>query len=147
AKRCRRVAPARARGRSRGGLERRESVAEPRRGNGAARTRAARGPQPADQAAAYALPRRKPAHAGARAEIRRRAWLSIRQRRGRSEIPRSTPMSMMRELVADSTELATAMLDIPSQLAKRLEYIVNVSARCSSITGDERLMLIDNRGR
>jgi len=54
---------------------------------------------------------------------------------------------MMRELVADSTELATAMLDIPSQLAKRLEYIVNVSARCSSITGDERLMLIDNRGR
>jgi hypothetical protein len=30
-------------------------------------------------------------------------------------------MSAMRELVVDSTNLATAMLDVTSQLAKRLE--------------------------
>src|SRR5262249_61109197 len=35
--------------------------------------------------------------------------------------PAPTPMSVMRERVADGTDLATAMLDVPSQLAKRLD--------------------------
>ena len=39
------------------------------------------------------------------------------------EAPRPTPLSIMRELVADGTDLATAMLDVPSQLAKRLDYM------------------------
>jgi GNAT superfamily N-acetyltransferase len=40
---------------------------------------------------------------------------------GEMKAPHPTPMSLMRELVADGTDLATAMLDVPSQLAKRLE--------------------------
>src|SRR6516162_7013567 len=69
-RRCR-VAPAFARRRSRDGVEHRADVAEPRRGNGVARARAARGAQPEDRTPAYALPRRKPTHAAAGAEIRR----------------------------------------------------------------------------
>ena len=64
-------------------------MAEPRRGNGAARAPPARGQQPADQPAACALPRRKRAHAAARAQIRRRAEHSIRQCGGRNESPAS----------------------------------------------------------
>src|SRR5215813_2981352 len=74
------AALARTAGRSRGGVKHRAGVAEPRRGNGVARTRAARGAQPEDRAPAYALPRGKSPHAAARAEIRRAAESSIRQR-------------------------------------------------------------------
>jgi hypothetical protein len=49
AARCRRAAPARASGGSRGRLKHREGVAEPRRRIGAVRTRAARGAQPANR--------------------------------------------------------------------------------------------------
>jgi GNAT superfamily N-acetyltransferase len=46
-----------------------------------------------------------------------------------------TPMSVMREVATDGADLALAMLDVPSQLAKRLERM----------TGHpERLMLVDN---
>ncbi|TMJ48409.1 MAG: hypothetical protein E6G84_11875 [Alphaproteobacteria bacterium] len=37
---------------------------------------------------------------------------------GEVEAPHPTPMSLMRELVADSTGLATAMLDVQSRLLK-----------------------------
>jgi GNAT superfamily N-acetyltransferase len=37
---------------------------------------------------------------------------------GEVEAPHPTPMSLMRELVADSTSLATAMLDVQSRLLK-----------------------------
>src|SRR5262244_2401282 len=50
-----------------GGAKHRAGVAEPRRGNGVARTRAARGAQPPSRAPAYALPRGKSPHAAARA--------------------------------------------------------------------------------
>jgi hypothetical protein len=44
-------------------------------------------------------------------------------------------MSVMRKVAADGADLALAMLDVPSQLAKRLERM----------TGHpERLMLVDN---
>ena len=63
---------------------------------------------------------------------------------GEVKAPRSTPMSMMRELVADSTELATAMLDIPSQLAKRLEYMNDPPGARGRDRQYERPMLVDN---
>jgi hypothetical protein len=34
--------------------------------------------------------------------------------------PSPTLMSMMRELVTDSTDLATAMLEVPTQVAKAI---------------------------
>jgi len=37
--------------------------------------------------------------------------------------PRPTPISLIRELVADGAELATAMLDVASQLSKRIQHI------------------------
>jgi len=51
----------------------------------------------------------------------------------------------MRELVADSADLATAILDVPSQLAKRLELMNGPAERrqrerrCSLRTGDDLL--------
>jgi GNAT superfamily N-acetyltransferase len=42
---------------------------------------------------------------------------------GDVKAPRPTPMSMVREIVDDSINLATAMLDVPAQLAKRLEHL------------------------
>jgi Acetyltransferase (GNAT) family len=54
---------------------------------------------------------------------------------GELKAPHPTPMSVMREVAADGADLALAMLDVPSQLAKRLERM----------TGHpERLMLVDN---
>jgi GNAT superfamily N-acetyltransferase len=40
---------------------------------------------------------------------------------GEMKTPEPTPISMMRELVADGTDLAMAMLDVPSQLLERRE--------------------------
>jgi len=54
---------------------------------------------------------------------------------GEMKAPHPTPMSVMRELVADSADLALAILHVPSQLAKRLE---RMSGRA------ERLMPVDN---
>jgi hypothetical protein len=51
---------------------------------------------------------------------------------------------MMRELVADSTDLATAMLDVPSQLAKRLEHITSPAERRWLDHRYDRLMPVDN---
>jgi GNAT superfamily N-acetyltransferase len=61
---------------------------------------------------------------------------------GEMKAPRPTPMSVMRELAADSTDLATAMLDVPSQLAKRLEYMNGPPERRDRRY--ERLMSVDN---
>jgi GNAT superfamily N-acetyltransferase len=61
--------------------------------------------------------------------------------------PRPTPLSIMRELVADSTDLATAMLDVPSQLAKRFDYMNGPPERRRRDQRDqryERLMSVDN---
>jgi GNAT superfamily N-acetyltransferase len=56
--------------------------------------------------------------------------------------PAPTPMSMMRELVADGADLATAILDVTSLLAKRLEH---TNCRPESLAGNHgRLMLVDN---
>ena len=79
-----RTAPARAgfRARSRGRLQHRERLAEPRRRLGAARPHAARRPQPRHQDAAHGLPRQQPPHAGTGAQIRGRTELRFR-RRGR----------------------------------------------------------------
>jgi GNAT superfamily N-acetyltransferase len=61
---------------------------------------------------------------------------------GEMKAPHPTPMSVMRELSADSTDLATAMLDVPSQLAKRLDYMNGPPERRDRRY--ERLMLVDN---
>jgi len=53
-------------------------------------------------------------------------------------------MSVMRELVADSTDLAMAMLDVPSQLAKRLDYMNGPPERRRRDQRYERLMSVDN---
>jgi len=61
---------------------------------------------------------------------------------GEVEAPRPTPLSIMRELVADSADLVTAMLDVPSQLAKRLDYMNGPPERRDRRY--ERLMSVDN---
>ena len=63
---------------------------------------------------------------------------------GEMKAPHPTPNSVMRELVADSADLALAMLHVPSQLAKRLE---RMDARTERLRRDQRcdpLMLVDN---
>jgi GNAT superfamily N-acetyltransferase len=61
---------------------------------------------------------------------------------GEMKAPHPTPTSVMRELMADSTDLATAMLDVPSQLAKRLENMKGPPGRRDRRF--ERLMSVDN---
>jgi GNAT superfamily N-acetyltransferase len=61
---------------------------------------------------------------------------------GEVEAPRPTPLSIMRELAADGTDLAAAMLDVPSQLAKRLDYMNGPPERRDRRY--ERLMSVDN---
>jgi GNAT superfamily N-acetyltransferase len=61
---------------------------------------------------------------------------------GEMKAPHPTPMSVMRELAADGIDLAAAMLDVPSQLAKRLEYMNGPPERRDRRY--ERLMLVDN---
>jgi len=63
---------------------------------------------------------------------------------GEMKAPHPTPMSVMRELVADGTDLATAMLDVPSQLAKRLENMNGPPERQRRDQRYERLMSVDN---
>jgi hypothetical protein len=53
-------------------------------------------------------------------------------------------MSVMRDLVVDGTNLATAMLDVTSQLAKRLEYMNAPPERRRQDQRYERLMPVDN---
>jgi GNAT superfamily N-acetyltransferase len=63
---------------------------------------------------------------------------------GEMKAPDPTPMSVMRELVVDGTDLATAILDVPSQLAKRLENMNGPPERGRRDRRYERLMLVDN---
>jgi GNAT superfamily N-acetyltransferase len=55
-----------------------------------------------------------------------------------------TPISMMRELVADGTDLAVAILDVPAQLAKQLEHSNGSPERRPRERRYEPLMLVDN---
>jgi GNAT superfamily N-acetyltransferase len=61
---------------------------------------------------------------------------------GEMKAPDPTPMSVMRELVVDGTDLATAMLDVPSQLARRLDSMRGPPERRDRRY--ERLILVDN---
>lgn len=63
---------------------------------------------------------------------------------GEMKAPDPTPMSVMRERVVDGTDLATAMLEVPSQLAKRLDSMNGPPARRRRDRRYERLMLVDN---
>jgi len=63
---------------------------------------------------------------------------------GEVKAPRPTTVSIMRELVADGTDLATAILDVPSQLAKRLEYVNDPPRAGVRDRQYERPMLVDN---
>jgi len=63
---------------------------------------------------------------------------------GEMKAPDPTPMSVMRERVVDGTDLATAMLDVPSQLAKRLDSMNGPPERRRRDRRYERLMLVDN---
>jgi GNAT superfamily N-acetyltransferase len=63
---------------------------------------------------------------------------------GEMKAPRPTSISMMRELVDDSIGLATAMLDVRTQLAKRLEHSNGSLERRPRERRYERLMLVDN---
>ena len=63
---------------------------------------------------------------------------------GKLKATRPTPTSIMRELVADRSDLAAAILDIPAHLAERFED-ANGAAECRARdTRYERLMLVDN---
>jgi GNAT superfamily N-acetyltransferase len=55
---------------------------------------------------------------------------------GEMKAPQPTPMSVMRELVVDGTDVATAMLDVPSQLAKRLENMNGAPGSAGGGIGD-----------
>ena len=63
---------------------------------------------------------------------------------GKMKALHQTPISVMRELVADSADLALAMLDVPSQLAKRLEPMNGRSEHRQRDPRCDRLMLVDN---
>jgi len=63
---------------------------------------------------------------------------------GEMKAPRPTPMSMMREIADDSTDLAAAILDVPAQLAKQLEHSNGSPERRPRECRYERLMLVDN---
>jgi GNAT superfamily N-acetyltransferase len=63
---------------------------------------------------------------------------------GDVKAPRPTPMSMMREIVDDRIHLATAMLDVPAQLAKRLEQLNGSPERRGRARGYVRPVLVDN---
>ena len=63
---------------------------------------------------------------------------------GEVKAPRPTPISIMRELVADSADLATAILDVPSQLAKRLELMNGPAERRQRERRYERPVLVEN---
>ena len=63
---------------------------------------------------------------------------------GEMKAPRPTLISMMRELADDSIDLATAMLDVRTQLAKRLEHSNGSPERRPRERRYERLMLVDN---
>ena len=80
--RRRRTAPDRLGVRARGGsrLQHRAALAEPWRRHRIARTHAAERAQPRHQIVAHALPRRQPAHAAARPQVRGRSQVRFRQR-------------------------------------------------------------------
>ena len=63
---------------------------------------------------------------------------------GELKAPCLTPISVMRELVADGTDLAAAILDVPAQLAKQLEHSNGSPERRAREPRYERLMLVDN---
>jgi hypothetical protein len=63
---------------------------------------------------------------------------------GEMKAPGPTPMSVMRELVVDGSDLATAMLDVPSQLAKRLDSVNGPPERRRPDRQYEWQMLVDN---
>jgi GNAT superfamily N-acetyltransferase len=63
---------------------------------------------------------------------------------GELKAPCPTPISVMRELVADGTDLAAAILDVPAQLAKQLEHPNGSPQRRPRERRYERLMLVDN---
>jgi GNAT superfamily N-acetyltransferase len=63
---------------------------------------------------------------------------------GEVKAPRPTPISIMREFVADGTALAAALLEIPVQLAERLEHLNGPRERRPRDPRYERLMLVDN---
>ena len=63
---------------------------------------------------------------------------------GELKAPCPTPISVMRELVADGSDLAAAILDVPAQLAKQLEHSNGSPERRPRERRYERLMLVDN---
>src|SRR5262249_11315536 len=63
---------------------------------------------------------------------------------GELKAPCPTPISVMRELVADGTDLAAAILDVPAQLAKQREYSNGSPERRPRERRYERLVLVDN---
>jgi GNAT superfamily N-acetyltransferase len=63
---------------------------------------------------------------------------------GELKAPRPTPISVMRELVAEGTDLAAAILNVPAQLAKQLEHSNGSPERRPWERRYERLMLVDN---
>jgi GNAT superfamily N-acetyltransferase len=63
---------------------------------------------------------------------------------GELKAPCPTPISVMRELVADGTDLAAERLDARSQVSRRLERIRGPLEGQRRERRDERLMLVDN---
>src|SRR5262249_35853041 len=63
---------------------------------------------------------------------------------GEMKAPHPTPMSVMRALVADSADLALAMLHVPSQLTKRLAGMNGRPVHRQWDRRCDRPMLVDN---
>jgi len=63
---------------------------------------------------------------------------------GELKAPCPTPISVMRELAADGTDLAAAILDVPAQFANQLEHSNGSPERRPRERRYERLMLVDN---
>ena len=103
-----------ARGGSR--LQRRTAVAEPRCRHRAARTHAALRAQSRHQRFAYALRRRQSAHAATGAQVPADLTFDFGSVVGEVDAARSTPLSLMREAMADADGVANAMLDAQSRL-------------------------------
>ena len=63
---------------------------------------------------------------------------------GELKAPSPTPISVMRELVADGTDLAAVILDVPAQFANQLEHSSGSPERRPRERRYERLMRVDN---
>src|SRR5262249_9731776 len=104
--------------RGRGSILDRETLAEPRRRLVAARAHAARGAQSRPQISAHGMSRRHKRMQQLARKYEAELSFDFSNVVGEVTAPRPTPLSMMREILADGHGFATAMFDVQSRLLK-----------------------------